>query len=61
MLLDTLCQLREGFSRPTVFLTELLLSAGQYCRATHANQHAAETQVPTVAVVSCTLPCCAGW
>lgn len=41
VLLDTLCQHREGFPWPTVYLTALLLS--QCCGATHAHQHGAET------------------
>ena len=61
VLFHTLCQHHEGFPRPTVFLTALLLSARWYCGAARANQHAAETQMPTVVVVSCALPCCAGW
>lgn len=61
VLLDTLCQHCRGFPRPTVFLTVLLLSASWYCGATSANQHAAETQMPTMVVVSYALLCCTGW
>lgn len=57
MLLDTLCQHHKGFPRPTL----LLLSAWCCCGSTHANQHTAETQTPTVVVVSGALPCRAGW